>query len=1031
VTLKGEKKMTKRSLIGSPARRRAALLTLAVGSSVGLFERSTCGAIRSWLSDGTKSYETAANWSGAVVPVAADSAEFDMGGFIGFSGAHTVTFSTAHSISSVNVLRDDVTFSLGLTTYSLTSASPLSLSISDDPSDIGSNFARVTLQNGTLASAGGTWIGVNTDEAGTLLISTGGVGTFAGEAVVGNGGSGSLIMQSGGDFIASQCSLASGSNGTGNVIVNGTGSTFRTTGANGCLVGEFGNGTVALIAGASATTNGVAIGSALFGVSGAGTVSIASSSTWNNTGAFRIGALGAGTLIMGTGTLTSTTSTLSGGPDATGVALIGSGANWINTSTLTVGSAGEGSVLVTSGGRVSANGITLGDSPGSQGTVTVYGNTASLTSSAGMTIGNFGDGTFSVLAGGKASSAASVLIGNVGHGLAVVDGPTSAWTVGGFLVVAAGGGGSVGSLSITNGGTVSSVGASVGTGVGSSASVLVAGAGAAWTCTGAFDLGGFSGTAGAASDLTIAPAATLAVSSPNTLRIYTPGALHLNGGTLSVGSLVIDPGGVLDFASGTLAVTGIAGLRLGATGPLGATFDATSGRSLVAGTLNLDAGAILRMSSGTVSASTLNNSGRIVLSDVLSTLTASVFNNNGLIDGDGVIAASLRNNASGEVRADAGKRVHFAEPTFGSFNDGQINLFGGEIEFNQQLANHVTGRITGRGTIIGHADLANSGTISLSGGLSDINVPLTNQLGSKVIITGGSTSTFFQTVTNQSGSEFRVSTNSTAVFLGNVTGLAQFTGPGVKDFEAGASPGPLVTAGSSIVGPSASLSATTIRENALTVEGHVALQPNGTATATNRLGSLAIDGVTDAWSGSLDLADNDLILDYSGGSPVAAVLNQIKTGFNHGAWNGNGISSSLADASAHGLGIADNTTLGLTSFSGQAVDPTSVLIKYTFFGDSNLDGQVDVTDLGALATHWQTASSWTGGDFNYDGFVDVSDLGALATNWQAGVGSPLAPGSLEAALAAVGLGGTAVPEPESLFLASLVLLTAGAVRRRV
>ena len=42
----------------------------------------------------------------------------------------------------------------------------------------------------------------------------------------------------------------------------------------------------------------------------------------------------------------------------------------------------------------------------------------------------------------------------------------------------------------------------------------------------------------------------------------------------------------------------------------------------------------------------------------------------------------------------------------------------------------------------------------------------------------------------------------------------------------------------------------------------------------------------------------------------------------------------------------------------------------------------------------------------------MSDLGALATNWQLGVGNPLGKGSLEAAIASVGLGNLAtVPEP--------------------
>ncbi len=52
-------------------------------------------------------------------------------------------------------------------------------------------------------------------------------------------------------------------------------------------------------------------------------------------------------------------------------------------------------------------------------------------------------------------------------------------------------------------------------------------------------------------------------------------------------------------------------------------------------------------------------------------------------------------------------------------------------------------------------------------------------------------------------------------------------------------------------------------------------------------------------------------------------------------------------------------------------------------GDFNLDGAVDVSDLGILATNYGTTNgmTWSDGDANGDGAVDVSDLGILATNY--------------------------------------------------
>ncbi|MBN2291128.1 MAG: CotH kinase family protein, partial [Pirellulales bacterium] len=52
-------------------------------------------------------------------------------------------------------------------------------------------------------------------------------------------------------------------------------------------------------------------------------------------------------------------------------------------------------------------------------------------------------------------------------------------------------------------------------------------------------------------------------------------------------------------------------------------------------------------------------------------------------------------------------------------------------------------------------------------------------------------------------------------------------------------------------------------------------------------------------------------------------------------------------------------------------------------GDANRDGSVDVSDLGTLAANYNAGSGfdWENGDFTGDGFVDVSDLGILAMNY--------------------------------------------------
>ncbi len=211
-----------------------------------------------------------------------------------------------------------------------------------------------------------------------------------------------------------------------------------------------------------------------------------------------------------------------------------------------------------------------------------------------------------------------------------------------------------------------------------------------------------------------------------------------------------------------------------------------------------------------------------------------------------------------------------------------------------------------------------------------------------------------------------------------------------------------------------------VRAAALNISaGSAKISAKGTpnsAAGTSVVGSLSI-----ASGATLDLTNNSAVIDYTG--PVGTLVDATRVNLQTGR-----LTTSSAD-SAHRLGYGDNAVLNKGTFAGQSVDSSSILIKYTYAGDANLDGQVDVTDLGALATNWQTSNVWTGGDFNYDGFVDVTDLGALATNWQAGVGSPLGPGSLESAMSAVGLGGTSVPEPATIGLIGISLAAAASRRR--
>jgi len=217
-----------------------------------------------------------------------------------------------------------------------------------------------------------------------------------------------------------------------------------------------------------------------------------------------------------------------------------------------------------------------------------------------------------------------------------------------------------------------------------------------------------------------------------------------------------------------------------------------------------------------------------------------------------------------------------------------------------------------------------------------------------------------------------------------------------------------------------------VQAGTLTLANHTTVQAGAVLAVTGT--GLAID--TEA-GGTLDLGTGSLIVDYDAGAgPLTQVADWVRSGLNAaggGYWDGPGIASSDAAGQADRLtavGILDNgdpTVGGKETFAGEAVDATSVLVHYTWWGDANLDGVIDandyeVIDKGFLFTP-ETMGWWTG-DFNYDGMIDANDYDRIdkAFLFQTG---PL--GDPEPA---------AAPEPATILLLALGALAATAVRRR-
>jgi hypothetical protein len=173
--------------------------------------------------------------------------------------------------------------------------------------------------------------------------------------------------------------------------------------------------------------------------------------------------------------------------------------------------------------------------------------------------------------------------------------------------------------------------------------------------------------------------------------------------------------------------------------------------------------------------------------------------------------------------------------------------------------------------------------------------------------------------------------------------------------------------GSVIVNFGGTLTAAGIRQDALTVGGTVRITPNGTPASANTLHSLTIAGGA-APTGTLDLADNSLVIDYAGASPLPTIASDIAFAYHNGAWDRPSLTSSLADATHFALGYLDNGD--------------TITIDLTRYGDANLDRVVNLADFNTLASHFgQSGQFWSNGDFTYDGLVNLNDFNKLASNF--------------------------------------------------
>jgi GH18 family chitinase len=159
---------------------------------------------------------------------------------------------------------------------------------------------------------------------------------------------------------------------------------------------------------------------------------------------------------------------------------------------------------------------------------------------------------------------------------------------------------------------------------------------------------------------------------------------------------------------------------------------------------------------------------------------------------------------------------------------------------------------------------------------------------------------------------------------------------------------------------------------------NVNIESGGTLSITaGSSKTLLVTSLSIGATGKLNINNNRLVVDYTGASPIATLLPKLLSGRNGGNWNGNGIHSSAAAADPSknaAIGYAEASSLGITSFGSVSVDATSLVLRQTYYGDTDLNGAVDGDDLSRTDRGFaRNTPSWLTGDFDYDNALTAAD----------------------------------------------------------
>jgi autotransporter-associated beta strand protein len=365
----------------------------------------------------------------------------------------------------------------------------------------------------------------------------------------------------------------------------------------------------------------------------------------------------------------------------------------------------------------------------------------------------------------------------------------------------------------------------------------------------------------------------------------------------------------------------------------------------------------------------------------------------------GTVRDSDTTHFTGVTKVGTGTQTFSGAVTY----SGLTTISGGALQIGNTGGDSSVpaGNITNNSLLIVNRgpDVALTGNISGTGSLSHIGT-------GKLTLAGSTTYTGNTTVTNGPLVVQRS--------LRPVTGSLVVTGPGSASLEA--APTSVAASGYTVAGQFSSI----------TASGVISLP--AVSRTDNKATVLVTGALSIATGGSIDLGSGDMIV-HGGASQLASIRSWLTAGTITA-------SATLASSPVY----TANTTLALfvndagggvpyfASYDGiTGLTSSDVILKYTYAGDTNLDGVLDGKDFkNAFEGFINGASGWAAGDVNNSGgAVDATDWSNFLAYYTSytGQANPLSLGNGQD----TGSGTNSIPEPSALGLLSL---PAAALTRR-